>query len=136
MPKIVKKLTEKTPSKKENNKLRKFKVLRHGNTGDKLASQKPAKTVTPFHLTVLSVDKCGRQTWFIYEQLMKLNLRQNSHIVVKKVALITKQRQLNAVESTGNQNNQIKPCRFVLTVQQHGQSAEIFNTNDRTHPTL
>ena len=41
-----KKLTEKTPSKKENNKLRKFKVLRHGNTGDKLASQKPAKTVS------------------------------------------------------------------------------------------
>ena len=69
MPKIVKKLTEKTPSKKENNKLRKFKVLRHGNTGDKLASQKPAKTVTPFHSTVLSVDKCGHQTWFTYEQL-------------------------------------------------------------------
>ena len=49
---------------------------------------------------------------------------------------MTKQRQLNAVESTGNQNNQIKPCRFVLTVQQHGLSAEIFNINDRTHPTL
>ena len=53
-----KKLTEKTPSKKENNKLRKFKVLRHGNTGDKLASQKPAKTVTP----AFSFDftKCGQ----------------------------------------------------------------------------
>ena len=55
-----KKLTEKTPSKKENNKLRKFKVLRHGNTGDKLASQKPAKTVT----LAFSFDctKCG-QVW-------------------------------------------------------------------------
>ena len=42
---------------------------------------------------------------------------------MQKVALITKQRQLNAVESTGNQNNQIKPCRFVLTVQQYGLSA-------------
>ena len=54
----------------------------------------------------------------------------------KKVALITKQKQLNTVESTANQNNQIKPCTFVLTVQQHDLSAEIFNTNDRTHPTL
>ena len=60
--KSSKKLTEKTPSKKENNKLRKFKVLRHGNTGDKLASQKPTKTVTP----AFSFDctKCGHQTWF------------------------------------------------------------------------
>ena len=84
-----------------------------------------------FHSTVISVDKCGHQTWFIYEQL-----KQNPHIIVQKIALITKERQLNAVESTGNQNNQIKPCRFVFTVQQHGLSAEIFNTNDRTHPTL
>ena len=45
VPKIVKKLTEKTQSKKENNKLRKFKLLRYGNTGDKLASQKPATRV-------------------------------------------------------------------------------------------
>ena len=64
--KSSKKLTEKTPSKNENNKLRKFKVLRHGNTGDKLASQKPAKAVIP----AFSFDctKCGHQTWFIYEQ--------------------------------------------------------------------
>ena len=54
--KSSKKLTEKTPSKKENNKLRKFKVLRHGNTGDKLASQKPAKTVTPAFAFDCSVD--------------------------------------------------------------------------------
>ena len=70
VPKIVKKLTQKAPTKKENNKLRKFKVLRHGNTGDKLASQSLPKLWHPrFHLTVLTVDKCGHQTWFIYEQL-------------------------------------------------------------------
>ena len=59
--KSSRKLTEKTPSIKENNKLRnKFKVLRLGNTGDKLASQKPAKSVTP----AFSFDcaKCG-QVW-------------------------------------------------------------------------
>ena len=72
--KSSKKLTEKTPSKKENNKLRKFKVLRHGNTGDKPAFQKPAKTVTPafsFDRTKCeqAYIKCGHQTWFIYEQL-------------------------------------------------------------------
>ena len=55
--KSSKKLTEKTPSKKENNKLRKFKVLRHGNTGDKLASQKLAKTVTPAFS--FECTKCG-----------------------------------------------------------------------------
>ena len=53
-------LTDKTPSKKENNKLRKLKVLRHGNTGDKLASQKPAKTVTPAFS--FDCNKCG-QVW-------------------------------------------------------------------------
>ena len=68
--KSSKRLTEKTPSKKENNKLRKFKVLRHGNTGHKLASQSPPKLWHPrFHSTVLSVGKCGHQTWFIYELL-------------------------------------------------------------------
>ena len=74
----------------------------------------------------------------VYLRVVKVSLTKgkNPYIIVQKVALITKQRQLNAVESTGNQNNQIKPCRFVLTVQQHGLSAEIFNTNHRTHPTL
>ena len=33
---------------------------------------------------------------------------------MQKVALIIKQKQTNAVESTGNQNNQIKPCRLCL----------------------
>ena len=61
-------------AKKENNKLRKFKVLRHGNNGDKLASQKPAKTVTPFHSTVLSVDS---QVWtsnVVYLRAVKVSL--------------------------------------------------------------
>ena len=72
--KLEKNLPEKTPSKKENNKLRKFKVLRHGNTGDKLASQKPAKTVTP----AFSFDctKCG-QGWtsnVVYLRAVKASL--------------------------------------------------------------
>ena len=33
---------------------------------------------------------------------------------MQKVALIIKQKQINAVESIGNQNNQIKPCRLCL----------------------
>ena len=33
---------------------------------------------------------------------------------MQKVALIIKQRQINAVESIGNQNNQINPCRLCL----------------------
>ena len=33
---------------------------------------------------------------------------------MQKVALIIKRKQTNAVESTGNQNNQIKPCRLCL----------------------
>ena len=73
--KSSKKLSEKTPSKKENNKLRKFEVLRHGNTGDKPASQKPAKTVTP----AFSFDctKCG-QVWpsnLVYLRAVKVSLR-------------------------------------------------------------
>ena len=72
--KSSKKLTEKTPRKNKNNKLRKFKVLRHGNTGDKLASQKPAKTVTP----AFSFDctKCG-QVWtsnVVYLRAVKVSL--------------------------------------------------------------
>lgn len=57
-------------------------------------------------------------------------------LLCRTKALIIKQKQVNAVERTGNQNNQIKPCRFVL--QQHGLSDEIFNinTNDPTHPAL
>ena len=68
--KSSKKLTEKTLSKKENNKLGKFKVLRHGNTETTQLPKSLPKLWHPrFHSTVLSVDNCGHQTWFIYEQL-------------------------------------------------------------------
>ena len=33
---------------------------------------------------------------------------------MQKVALIIKQKQINAVESIGNKNNQMKPCRLCL----------------------
>ena len=39
---------------------------------------------------------------------------QNRHIVEIKLALIIKQKQINAVESIGNQKNQIKQCRLCL----------------------
>ena len=35
---------------------------------------------------------------------------------MQKVALIIKQKQINAVESIGNQNNQIIPCRLCLQI--------------------